>query len=216
MATKKLSIAYQALTHAQAYAYEHAQDSRYIQENHEFNDAGQYVKIRDAEPIFNLIYETKTIVELNRLLATYVGEKIKRTDMFSPNYHAGADIKGFYNAMKKTIPTLIDEDNPTYEHGGTECRGWYRVYGAIKKHTSYFCAMDMGRDQWMAESFFKAGVITTEEYAAYRTSMTLRMMREDRFQTNNFPDPVKIRAYWKEDAHERVLDMRLIRMLEAA
>jgi hypothetical protein len=213
---KTLSIAYQALTHAQAYAYEHAQDSGYIQDDHDFNDAGQYVKIRDAEPIFNLIYETKTITELNRLLATYVGEKIKRTDIFSPSRHNRCDVKGFYNAMKKTIPTLITKENTSWEHGGTECRGWYRVYGAIKKHTSYFCTMDMGRDQWMAESFYKAGVITTEEYAAYRTSMTLRMMRDERFQTNNFPDPAKIREYWRADAHERVLDMRLVRMLENA
>ena len=210
---KKSSIAYQALTHAQAYAYEHAQDIGYIQEDHEFNDAGKYVKIRDAEPIYNLIHKTKTIAELNRLLATYVGEKIKRTDMFTPI--RGADIKGFYLAMKKTIPTLIEEGITSWEHSGTECRGWYRVFGAIKKYKSYYCRMDMPRDQWMAESFYKAGAITLEEYAAYRTSMTLDMMNNDMFKTNGFPDAVKMRDYWRADAIDRCIDMRLLQALES-
>ena len=217
MATKTLSIAYQALTHAWAYAENHARNVGYHTEDYENGKV-----VREPDPIYKLINGTKNITELNRLLATYVGEEIKRTDAFDPSY--GCDVNGFYVAMKKTIPFLIDmgfgfdngKDAPTREHSGTECRGWYRVYGAIKLNTKYFADWELGRDQFMAQLFYKAGAITTEEYDVYKTSITLNMMAGKVFQTNNFPDPIKIRDYWQKDLVEQILDMRLIRMLETA
>ena len=209
---KKMSIAYQALTHARAYAYEHAKDTGYITDDYDFDDNNKFVRTRTAEPIFDIIDHCKTIKELNHLLKTYVGIRIKRTDVFTAS--SGADVNGFYQAMKKTIPLLLNEKNKTWEHSGTECRGWYRVWGSIKRYKSYFCSFDVGRDQWMAESFYKAGAITEFEYNRYKTNMTLRLMINN-VDENGYPDVKEIRNLWKKECQEEVLDMRLIRMLES-
>jgi len=133
---------------------------------------------------------------------------------------AHKDVMGFYKAMLKVCKWLMANGPEGYRDDpschGTEDRGWYRVYGAIVLKDGYFCSMDLGRDQWMAETLLAAEAITDQQYAAYKTSMTLKMMNNERWKTNDFPDVKKIRDYWQPQAQEKVLDMRLIRMLEAA
>jgi hypothetical protein len=126
----------------------------------------------------------------------------------------GDRVMEFYAAMVKVCAMRLARGAEFVDHSGTECRGWYRVWGAIKQHTNYFCQYDLGRDQGMATAFYEAGAISDEEFNAYRTQMTVHMMGAKRFQTNGFPDPAKIRGYWREEYQEQVLDQRLIKMLE--
>lgn len=189
----KLTNSQAALTHAKAYVYDRAR-SHYEDE---------------AEAINEALDQINTARELKEYMTTgRVGE------YYISHMYSYWPVMDFYKAMVKVVPTLKDTGSP--EHTGTEDRGWWRVFGAIRMRDGYFCEMDLGRDQWMAETFYKVGAITAEEYAAYKTSMTLNMMGKQRFQTNNFPDVTKILGYWKKDYQEQVLDMRLIRMLEVA
>ena len=185
---KKLTNSQAALSHAKAYV----QEIGYYDKHPEIVDQVQSIKS---------VKEFRTFITKGRSGEYY----IERILHYYP-------VESFYQAMLKVCPLLGKHP----DHSGTEDRGWWRVYGAVKRKDGYFCDLDMGRDQWMAETFVKAGAFSQQEYDWYKTNLTLKMMTRDRWQTNGFPDVVKIKAAWKEEYHHRVLDMRLIAMLEAA
>jgi hypothetical protein len=202
----KMSISKQALSHAKAYVTEFAltEEVVAVDSNQTVRDDGT---LRAAVQLFDALEEIKSIKELMALF-----NSLPASDWAKKSY----DIQGFYNAMKKVIPNVCKEnDEDTWEHEGTECRGWYRVWGDIAGIKKYFCMMDLGRDQWMVEHFHLAGIITDKVYEQYKTRLTLHMMNSDRFQSDGFPDVNKILNYWKPECQNQVLDMRLIKMLEA-
>jgi hypothetical protein len=204
--SKKMSIAQQAFTHAIAYAWEHASDRKFNTGDLVKKPEGGY-KMINIDPIFGLIDNAQNIQDLTRVLSNPEYKKMLNFGDF--------DLKGFYEAMKKTIPILLDDQNPTWEHSGTECRGWYRVYGEIKNIKGYFSSFDLGRDQWMAESFYKAGAITKLEWANYLTNVTLNMSSSPRFMTEGRYDTKKMREYWRPESIDRCMDVRLLEALES-
>lgn len=185
----KLSNSQAALSHAIAYVVEITYD--------------HHPEISDRVSDIKSVKEFKTFITKGMSGEYYVKNII--------GYYP---VESFYQAMLKVCPLLAKDSYAG--HTGTEDRGWFRVFGSVKRKDGYFCDMDLGRDQWMAETFLKAGVFSQQEYNWYKTNLTLKMMTRDRWQTNGFPDAVKILGHWKEDARDRILDMRLISMLEAA
>ena len=127
-------------------------------------------------------------------------------------------VEEFYQAMLKVTPLRIARDKADeeyedinhYHSNGTECRGWYRVWGGIRHNTGYFCRFDLGRDQYMANTFYEAGCITDKEWANYKTYITMEQYIYDRYNID------AVKAYWKPESLEKVLDMKLVRALETA
>ena len=123
----------------------------------------------------------------------------------------------FYQAMLKVTPFRIAEDKKQgevndiswYEHSGTECRGWFRVWASIKRKSGYFCRWDLGRDQWMAEAFWRSGCWTDKEWADYKTYITMKQYIHEDFDID------KVKAYWKPECISKVLDMRLVDVLSS-
>lgn len=146
------------------------------------------------------VNKTKTIQEL---LA--VQKQFPKTQHY--------DIQGFYKAMLKVCPYLRRKWGHA-EHTGTECRGWFRVYSAIKENSGYFCNFDLGRDQWMATTFLMVGAITEQDFARYKTLLTLKQAVSV-VQADGTIDVSKMRDYWQEDAHDQVFNMPLLRAIES-
>lgn len=61
-------------------------------------------------------------------------------------------LREFYEAMLKVVPHIAYP-----MHCGTECRGWYRVWGTIKYNTRYFAEFDMVRDNKMPRPIMRTG-----------------------------------------------------------
>ncbi len=115
-------------------------------------------------------------------------------------------IEAFYKAMKKVVPNLEYK-----EHGGTECRGWWRVFGEIMNYNPYFCSFDLGRDMMMAIDFRNAGAITQQQYNNHVTKRTLKMLGSGRFQTNGQPDANLVLGYVKDEYQtNEYFDMRFV------
>jgi hypothetical protein len=118
--------------------------------------------------------------------------------------------KEFYQAMLKVVPHL----KHFKEHGGTECRGWYRVWAAITQESGYFCSFDLGRDAGMAIDFVTHGAVTAKQYQAHVTKRTLKMMAAT--MTDGRVDTAKILDYFSAEYRDQCLDMSLVRAVEAA
>lgn len=84
-------------------------------------------------------------------------------------------VREFYEVMLKVVPHI---KHP--EHGDSEDRGWYRVWGAIKYNTGYFCKWDMARDMDMAITLEHYGAITKEEYLKYIREQAENLKKEEK------------------------------------
>lgn len=143
------------------------------------------------------------ITNIKDLVAYAQSKQLFRFDEVNP-------IKGFYDAMLKVVPHL---EYP--EHGGTECRGWYRVWADINNVKSYYCKFDMGRDNAMAYGFLTHGAITQEQYNTYKTKTTLRLAL-NAVDANGNIDIDKITEYYAKEWISRVFNLGLLYSLEQA
>ena len=175
-----------ALSHAHAYVYEELERCGY-------DYAG-------ADGLIKRTQQTKNIRELVAVL----GQNKDNTKF--PFLKA----KEFYQAMLKVVPHL----KHFKEHGGTECRGWYRVWAAITQESGYFCSFDLGRDAGMAIDFVTHGAVTPKQYQAHVTKRTLKMMANT--MRDGRVDTAKILDYFAVEYRDQCLDMALVRAVEAA
>lgn len=173
-----------ALSHAHAYVYEELERYGYDYDG--------------ADGLIKSALKTKNIRELVAVLNK------------NPAKFPALKAKEFYQAMLKVVPHL----KHFKEHGGTECRGWYRVWAAITQESGYFCSFDLGRDAGMAIDFVTHGAITAEQYQAHVTKRTLKMMAAT--MTEGRVDTAKILDYFAEEYRDQCLDMTLVRAVEAA
>ncbi len=212
----KLTTPQNALTHVKAYITEIIQDQErammwmspdYKAECEKYVDSNTYNSTYDF--VAECIHDAKTFVEVKNILK----------DMYSKGPNSPERcytqklfplIEKFYNAMKKVVPNLEYKD-----HGGTECRGWWRVFGEISGSAPYFCSYDLGRDIGMAIDFRNAGAITQQQYNNHVTKRTLKMLGSKRFQTNGQPDANLVLGYLKPEYQtNEYFDMRFINCLE--
>jgi hypothetical protein len=159
--------------------------------------------------VTNIVDDAKTFAEVKKIL----------TDMFSKGPNSPERcytkrifplIEEFYKAMKKVVPVLEYK-----AHSGTECRGWWRVFAGITGTSRYFCSFDLGRDAYMALTFYEQGAITQKQYNNHITNRTLSMLKSDRFQNENGqPDYNKITEYFYPEYREKELDMRFVNVLK--
>jgi hypothetical protein len=214
----KLTNAQNAMTHVQAYVFEIIQYERdidcYFSEEFEKLVEAEVAQIKArnchyfssdlayAEIVENSIKNAKTISQVKSLLAGafkehYANRIVPRVD-------------AFYKAMLKTVPSLEYKD-----HGGTECRGWWRVFDEITGTENYFCSFDLGRDMMMAIKLRDAGAITKQQYLNHITKRTLAMFRSEMFQTDGQPDAVKVLEYVKPEYRTSdFFDMRFINAID--
>lgn len=226
----KKTIKQYALTHAQAYAYELAQEL-YNQSTNAFSDNIKKEATKLAknghwpdEPASDLDYATalttltdtaKNISELTHAFAcgcTKEDNWQRRIQEFSDR------LQNFYDAMvlvidhshKDTSKHEEDGYQGVTEHGGTECRGWWRVFESINGEP-YFSAFDLGRDIGMAEEFYEAGAITEAQYSAHITRRTLKMMSNSRFcNDRGLPCYNALTGFIKPEYHDVYLNMNLV------
>jgi hypothetical protein len=175
----KISISKAALSHAKAYARELIRNIGY--------DSSEQ---REFEKKIN---DIKTIKELVSLHFSF------------RDYHK---VDEFYKAMIKVCKHLRTKDD-NYEHGGTECRGWYRVWGGEKCNTGYFCRFDLGRDQYMAQTFNDVGAFSDSEMRVYKTKMTLNQALSC-VGPNGIINVDDMMKYWKPECQEQVFDIPLL------
>ena len=71
-----------------------------------------------------------------------------------------AKIKRFYKAMQVVGSKTTEDEVPEYD--GTEDRGWYRVWEAVKYNEPYFAQYDIARDVVILD-FFSATKVCKEE-----------------------------------------------------
>lgn len=162
-----------------------------------------YADLAYADIVTDTIRECKTIKQILSVLE----------QCFKEHYFGKIDwrIEGFFKAMKAVVPHLEYKD-----HGGTEDRGWWRVYGEIIGFDPYFCSFDLGRDMMMAKKFYDSGAITQEQYNNHVTKRTLAMMRSVYFQTDGQPDAEKVLNYVKDEYRtSEFFDMRFIDAIAA-
>lgn len=213
--TKKKTTAQYALTHVKAYIQEIIQDEEYAfmwmsPDYQKAYDGNQHDMLDVSSYVYGCIRDAKTFAEVKNILTDMYG-KGKNAPERCYTKRIFPHIEGFYNAMKKVVPNLQYK-----EHGGTECRGWWRVFGEIKNYAPYFCSFDLGRDMMMARDFRDAGAITSKLYQDHVTKRTLAMMRSSRFQTDGQPDADLILNYVKDEYQtSEFFDMRFIEAIAA-
>lgn len=214
----KLTTPQNALTHVKAYIVEIIEDEEHammwMSPDYKAK-CEKYVADKSSDSLYiaffvdECIKDAKTFVEVKNILK----------DMYSKGPNAPERcytqrifprIEKFYNAMKKVVPNLKYKD-----HGGTECRGWWRVFGEIIGYAPYFCSYDLGRDMRMAIDFRNAGAITQQQYNNHVTKRTLKMLGSDRFQTNGQPDANLVLGYLKPEYQtNEYFDMRFVNCVE--
>jgi len=185
-----------AFTHVQAYVYEGLENQYHDQS--EFDDE-----------LYRVVHNCTNIKQLLNLSHPFyrLMNEIIKFDL---------KVNDFYKAMLKVIPHLrqadkeAGEDYRDHDHGGTECRGWYRVWGAMTQDSGYFCNGDFGRDVDMGMTFLEAGAVTQEQYNKWRVLNTLKAASTEHFMTDGFPDVKKMENYWKPEFVEYAYDCRLL------
>lgn len=116
----------------------------------------------------------------------------------------------FYQAMLKVVPHIAYP-----EHSGTECRGWYRVWGSMVNETDYWSRFDMYRDIEMARDFYTHGAVTKAQWNRWMTRHTLKLaahMVDDTGVVN----VAMIKKAFKPDWLARCVDVRVLAALELA
>jgi len=230
----KKTIKQYALTHAQAYAYELAQEL-FHQSTNAFSDnikkeATKLAKsghwpteapcdLTYAHALTTLTDTAKNITELTHAFAC----GCNKSDNWPIRIQEFTDrLQNFYDAMvlviDETHRNASKHEEGGYqgvtEHSGTECRGWWRVFESINGEP-YFSDFDLGRDMSMAEDFYDAGAITEQEYRAHIVRRTLKMMANSRFSNDNgLPDYNALTSYLKPEYNEKYLDMNLINAIK--
>jgi hypothetical protein len=219
-----------ALTHAQAYAFELAQEL-FNQTTKAFSDN---IKKEATKLAKNGYWPDEPASDLDYARAlTTLTDTAKNIDELTHAFACGCNkddnwqlriqeftdrLQNFYDAMVKVIEhshkdTSKHEEGGyqgVTEHGGTECRGWWRVFDAIKGD-NYFSAFDLGRDMGMAEEFYDAGAITEAQYRAHIVRRTLKMMANKRFvNEKGLPDYEALTTYLKPEYNDVYLDMNLV------
>ena len=213
--SKKTTTAQYALTHVKAYIQEIIQyeERAFMWMSPDYQkayDGDKNDMLRVSFFVEENIRNAKTFAEVKKILKEMYGNGMNApercyTQRIFPR------IEAFYNAMKKVVPIIKYKD-----HGGTEDRGWWRVFGEITGIDPYFCSYDLGRDMMMAKQFRDAGAITAEQYQNHVTKRTLAMMRSGLFQTDGQPDADKIINYVKEEYRtSEFYDMRFINAIAA-
>jgi hypothetical protein len=226
----KKTIKQYALTHAQAYAFELAQEL-FEQTTNAFSENIKKEATKLAkngfwpdEPASDLDYATaiirltdtaKNINELTHAFAC----GCNKDDNWQWRIQEFTDrLQNFYDAMVKVIEhshkdTSKHEEGGyqgVTEHGGTECRGWWRVFESIHG-LPYFSAFDLGRDMGMAEEFYDAGAITEAQYRAHVTRRTLKMMSSREFcNEQGLPCYKTLTSYLKSEYIDLYIDMNLV------
>lgn len=215
----KLTTPQNALTHVKAYIFENIEDEEYAQTwmSPDYKaECKKYVANIDSTKslatagfVYECIGDAKTFVEVKKIL-TAMYSKGPNSPERCYTQRLFPLIEKFYNAMKKVVPNLEYK-----EHSGTECRGWWRVFGEISGSAPYFCSFDLGRDIGMAIDFRNAGAITQQQYNNHVTKRTLQMLGSKRFQTNGQPDANLVLGYLKPEYQtNEYFDMRFINCLE--
>lgn len=212
---KKLTTPQNALTHVNAYIFEIIQHQEYAQNWMSPDYKAECKKYVANDPSTKSLATASFVDECIRDAKTFVEVKNILKDMYSKGPNAPERcytqrlfplIEKFYNAMKKVVPNLEYKS-----HGGTECRGWWRVFGEISGHDSYYCSYDLGRDIGMAIDFRNAGAITQQQYNNHVTKRTLNMLGSNRFQTNGQPDANLVLGYLKPEYQtNEYFDMRFV------
>ena len=226
----KKEIKQYALTHAQAYAYELAQEL-YNQSTNAFSDnikkeATEIAKnghwpleaASDLDYAHALTTLTDTATNISELTHAFACG-CNKEDNWQLRIQEFTDrLQNFYNAMVLVIDHSHKDTSKHEEggyqgvtdHGGTECRGWWRVFESINGE-SYFSAFDLGRDMGMAEEFYDAGAITEAQYRAHVTRRTLKMMASRSFcNEQGLPCYKSLTSYLKSEYIELYLDMNLV------
>jgi hypothetical protein len=160
------------------------------------------------------IFEEKGITHpttIKALLAA-VSAFIKRKTDYTPRKEELTRINDFYKAMLKVVPTL---DVNIRDHGGTEDRGWYRVWAATVHDTGYDFVGDFGRDTAMFQTFYDVGAITEEQYLYQRTKNTLDFCKFKQKADGTIDVAAVIKAI-KPEWLTRVFDVRIIYGLQIA
>jgi len=186
----KISNTQAAFSHAQAYAHEEL-----------------FKHFKGDRSVLDGVRGCKTIKEL---LSLVVGEHKDISECLQD-----CGLKEFYKAMRKVCKVLEKEGGYT-EYGGTEDRGWFRVWGSIVLNSGYFCIWDLGRDVSMANTLYESGAISEDQIKTYRVKVTLKMAGNDQFMTNGRPDTTKIEAHWKPEWINKAIDLPLLCALRMA
>lgn len=185
---RKISKTKAALSHAIAYAIEELEGCGYRNLTIQEDKVGYF-----GEEILDKLREATTIKKLIESIPQNV-------------YGRRELVSEFYKAMLKVVDHL---DYP--EYSGTECRGWYRVWGAITQNTDYYCNFDLGRDVGMLITFFEYGTITEEQFNTHRAKNTLRQAMNT--MVNGIPDTDKILKYWRPEYREKAVDLKMLAAL---
>ena len=135
---------------------------------------------------------------------------VKKYNIRAPHYdkRTTADrITTFYRAMMKVVPHL---DYP--EHGGTECRGWYRVHEAIvNPENRYYSSGDCGRDTSMAYDLVIHGAVTKPDYNRWLVKQTLyQLMDSCNANPDGLPNITAIKNRWNKEWRHIALHTNLI------
>jgi len=167
-ATKKM-IEDAALTHAESYAWEYIDEQVH---SHYVTDGERQLDCHN-----NIESLCKNIQQLYN----------KRDQELGGNTHwpkGGQElsqaVRSFYDAMLKVCPTYMAHKFGIDDmgHGGTEDRGWYRVWSDLSGYRNYFCQGDSGRDAVMASIFYQQGCVSKNQYQKYRAKLTLKMLAD--------------------------------------
>ena len=125
-------------------------------------------------------------------------------------------LQTFLDDMTKVTEVRQGRGDQFLEHGGTECRGWFRVWQTFGLqydmtmpdhkllNPGYYSSFDLGRDADMLSTFRDAGVIQQHQY---QRLVTLRTMKH---LIHNDMDATKTAQYWNPQYINDTADLALL------